>query len=1489
MITEREINECRLSLTKKDFYQVWNELMDEAAILSKRWDPTSTNESDPGIVILKLLAGVTDKLNTEIDLNTLEGFMPSAAQIESMRKLTEMMGYNMRYYRSAVTDVKISYNTSKEEITNGNKISIDRFTNIKDSEDSINYVTLEQGFITKDCPSIVVSAIEGELVECETDDDNIISIKLLDGNNKYYLPETQVAENGIFVSNIDNENESEEWEKVENLNTVIAGKKVYKFGFDSKKALPYIQFPDDISSLIEDGLKIRYIRTSGVYGNISAGVLSKMGKPLSWSAYEVNTDGNINADWYNEENYRVSNASGTGNGHDIESINDAYDAYKKTIGTFDTLVTCRDYINYIYRMTSDGTTPLVSNINVADINSDINKAYTLCSFNKFGVTYENKSRTTTTDGATTDDISRFDLILYPFKAVFGLNTRSEYDKSFKYDDINIPEIKTNLEEIKTLSHNLRLPESSDIVAIKNYLKLRAKITTIRKVNALEQQSILNEVYRKLYETFNMHKVDFGEEIPYDSILECIENADVRIKSVSLDEPELKTAYCLADGTEVEAPNETDLKQDAIAAHNKLVLNNVLAGKISLFNYDKEFIPNFKELAYDSWTEGSETKSYAGTYPLEGIEIVSVEPRFTINNNAKNVKLNSNEVVQFRLQNMKTEVTYPAYVNYFIKLNTNESSTPVIGATMQTVASYLDTKNKWEDAANDAMLSRDLATTKEKYETNEALDAAELKYKKLFIKNANNNRYEIATSPTTNVEYYHLNITNDNSSLDIGYWNRWIKNQDAEYDDETSTTSPKAKAKLFGIYEFVRRDYSRNVGKLVDENHNIYRPLQTTKVMTGSAFDGWYVQQTFAETSNPSTSSSGHTMDGLGQDGSYVGIRANEEYELKSNEYLLINYTNSETVDEEERKTVINKHYGPGTIIRPNFELIDSGENRKLHSYSKTEGFDFTQWLSSNPSGMFTLGTDEQIEIRDFVEVKLDEVSTNIYWTRNDEDTLTDENGKITFVFNEDNNTAYTLKEGEYFYYTSKDKIDLAYYGNGTKIVKSEKTPSIYKYKTDLAISPDEISSYGLAASIPWRAFNLAKDGEIDRSLKLVEYRYLNLTKDDILESFDANGEDLTNEWVEVKDARYKTDSGSQSLDKINFTNHEVAWEARTKLELCVGPNAVQTLHNTSQSKDSIKINFKWADDKKQDTIDPVTLENHENNNLSFKTNELIIYSTAHSYDAVKKTYDESGQEIGKTADLKIKVFKEVDPEDAKGNSLNLENYGDGQFTKYSFGKELTSDGAFSLSVNVPAHEFGLMMVYYIKTNNAVTKNANIQSDIPLKIYNNGNIWWENLSSGNNYYLREGLNIVELSSDNGVSGELKFYSDLVEDGDDNKAGNGIVIFGNLDLVYKDTETISTLNPKLKYFYDSTAASAQTNANKTGQMLQDILVVDPNHQFYYNNIISNDTAIDLNEAEDEDLLNPRSLYDHNNKNNKFVISEIDSRELASGITIAKQSKI
>jgi len=55
------------------------------------------------------------------------------------------------------------------------------------------------------------------------------------------------------------------------------------------------------------------------------------------------------------------------------------------------------------------------------------------------------------------------------------------------------------------------------------------------------------------------------------------------------------------------------------------------------------------------------------------------------------KLQENEVVQFRLPNLKTTITYPAYVNYYVKLDVSSGLIEAIPATFMTLADYLTTK------------------------------------------------------------------------------------------------------------------------------------------------------------------------------------------------------------------------------------------------------------------------------------------------------------------------------------------------------------------------------------------------------------------------------------------------------------------------------------------------------------------------------------------------------------------------------------------------------------------------------------------------------------------------------------------------------------------------------------------------------------------------------------------------------------------------------
>ena len=1498
MITNKELNEVSLSPTKKDYYQIWNELMELADKISERWSPASTNESDPGIVLLKALTAVADKLNYNIDKNTLEAFMPSATQEDSMRKLTEMMGYDMKHYQSATGKVTITYKSSNDtplkDFAEG--IYFPKFINLKNEDEDINYVTLEDFTLQAGQDSREVAIIEGEVLDCETNNDNIITILNLDDLNRYILPEYTIAENGIFITNIADSKESEPWRKEQNLNVQQPGTKVYKFGFDSKSRLPYVQFPEDIKTLIEDGLKIKYVRTNGLNGNIAAKVLSKLEKPALWAtADEDNPVRNLS-----EDAFSVSNSSAANNGTDPESLTAAYNNYKKTIGTFDTLVTCRDYMNKIYQMTESDTdtTPLVSNIIVSDIRDDINRSTPICTFNEYGICYKDTSlkepiilelpEESTGDIKTVkynkNKIEHFDLVFYPFKTVYGLNNKIEYKNSFKYTAENLEKIKADLGLNKTIAHNIidpRIGEAeTDIACIKNYLKLKAKVTTTKKVTLIEESEILNNIYKALYTNFNAHQVDFGEEIPYESLVEVIKGADYRIKDINLDEPDLATKFCLLDNTEVALSDSTNTTEQANKIYNKLVLRNVLAGKISAFDYNNNFISEYDKTDY---------AGYESNYPNSTItsKIESITSSFDVGTayaerdktkEPDGLVLKENEVIQFRVPNFKTTKTYPAYVNYFIKLN-SMGGKGAIPATFISLGKYMEEKSdRWESFIKKGIENElfeletetSIVSTKETVEDQENEKEEKFKTAKsnrvvLFTKTASD-EYKVAKSYASNTTYYYLNITDD---LFVAF-NNWIKEQDSEEKiGEDEQTGESVYAKLLGIYKTTGVQ-EKPFGRLIDTAQKKYLPAYKFGVVASNreALDNFYVQVTRAE-----EDSDVGTKDGLGRDANYIGVPKDGEYELKSGEYLLINYTDSKT-DETgtERKSVINKIYPEKStdtvVIRANFSLIDSLLHHNNHSYSKTDGFDFA---SKTPEGMFTLGTNEQIEIREVVKVKLDEPSMYLYWTLNSDDPEEPSEFKFEESYGTGTNNAYTLKEGEHLYYTNSKKQDLVYYGAGSTVVRKNPNLSLIKYATSGQVSEEEIMTYGLAAGIPWQVYDLSGSN----SLEIIENQYISLTEGDTIVKLNGNeltsSMSLTNDWESVDSAEYRfaEDESNSTLPVMAVTN--LKWEARSRLDFNMSKTTAQALH----MGDCLKVKF-----ENQSSID---LKPTEKIKVDGKDEIVPVYVNSNytcqaAIDTLKVDVD--NEDLA----LKLKISKVNTPKIANNENVALNNYinGEAKYTKFDFAnlpkefKEFNTDSpAFTLNISIPDDSFGLMLVYFIENTEGAQVKIKAKDEATvvsgLEFFNTGSNLADTLK------LNPGINIIKVTKD---VKQLEIYSDAPQ--------KSSIIFGNLDL-------ITGINPKLDYRnIDQTDDEGKTDDERKEnarlkQLLKDIKELGIAKDFYYNIPITGSQDIDLNPLVETDLLSsPVAWYDLNNVNRKFVISEIDADYLPTGITIAKTSR-
>ena len=129
---------------------------------------------------------------------------------------------------------------------------------------------------------------------------------------------------------------SEQWTQVDNLQAQPSLARVYKFG-TNRSGSCYLEFPAEVASIIGTGLRIYYAVSAGAAGNVNANTLTKF-----YGTPPITSEGFVDSEFtYAEDDFRILNPSGTTGGSDPQTIDDAYQEYLRIMGTFNTLVSER--------------------------------------------------------------------------------------------------------------------------------------------------------------------------------------------------------------------------------------------------------------------------------------------------------------------------------------------------------------------------------------------------------------------------------------------------------------------------------------------------------------------------------------------------------------------------------------------------------------------------------------------------------------------------------------------------------------------------------------------------------------------------------------------------------------------------------------------------------------------------------------------------------------------------------------------------------------------------------------------------------------------------------------------------------------------------------------------------------------------------------------------------------------------------------------------
>lgn len=362
----------KLSYTNLDFSSIYTEVLDMTRQLTKDWDPSISDESDPGVILVKLSALLADKCNYNIDKSILEAFPLSVTQDSNARQLYEQLGYYMHWYRAATVPVSIKW---KQTSLDDEFYTIPKFTTVSNDNDSVVYtlvgtrgetdIVVSDGILYLDeNKSLEMIAYEGIPTTYTFNDLTVITPNMVDSNNRLYLSTSLVFENGVFIKNTNQDNYSE-WHRVDNLYEYSYNVNRYKFGYDSASNLCYLEFPDNYAELFGEGIEITYLTfsTEEPFSNVPSNYLCKF--------FTSVTVGENNTVELNKEVVEISNPTISIGHQDKEGINEAYKNYKKTVGTFNTLITLRDYLNYIRSKDLN----ICSNAFVTDRTNDVQSVY----------------------------------------------------------------------------------------------------------------------------------------------------------------------------------------------------------------------------------------------------------------------------------------------------------------------------------------------------------------------------------------------------------------------------------------------------------------------------------------------------------------------------------------------------------------------------------------------------------------------------------------------------------------------------------------------------------------------------------------------------------------------------------------------------------------------------------------------------------------------------------------------------------------------------------------------------------------------------------------------------------------------------------------------------------------------------------------------------------------------------------------------------------
>ena len=370
-VRKLSIDYSKLDVTSRDYQSIYDELIETIPTLTKRWN--STDEADPGIALVKLMAMLGDMLSYNHDKAVLELYPSSVMQRKNALQVFKLAGYKMRWYRSAVCDLALQNVGETPAI-------LPRYTIFTNGDKSVSYVYLGKDLQIQSTNSeggriYTIELTEGIPVTPSRSkplasgfgtedwhdvyDFNVMHSDIV--NSRIYLNDSNIDE--LSVRLIDNDGDT--WTQVDNIEALMENGKYFELAVDEDDRA-YIKLCGDWDTITNTKLKFKlfYIISSGADGGILDNVLNTVSGIWDQAVF---TNSGYTAFVDVSSNMMLQNYRST-LGYDPETADEAREEFAKYVGTYDTLITVGDFTKATKRLNG------VSNCICTDVFSDYNVA-----------------------------------------------------------------------------------------------------------------------------------------------------------------------------------------------------------------------------------------------------------------------------------------------------------------------------------------------------------------------------------------------------------------------------------------------------------------------------------------------------------------------------------------------------------------------------------------------------------------------------------------------------------------------------------------------------------------------------------------------------------------------------------------------------------------------------------------------------------------------------------------------------------------------------------------------------------------------------------------------------------------------------------------------------------------------------------------------------------------------------------------------------------